>query len=713
MRVLSLLTLLVSCKFLVGQSLLLTSPAGEPIVGAHVFDALSGGVLGATDEAGQWQPAGRCNAPIKIVVSCMGFATVSAELRCDIATELVLQEDHILLNGASVVGSLGPSALRKLSPIRTQVLSGEYLSAFPADDAMEALDFTNGIRETMACGVCGSQDIHINGLEGVYTLVLLDGVPLLGGLASAYALDGLPLSMVQQVELIQGPASVRFGSQSVGGVINVVLQPLANVRPDFRLRQDDHGRLIASATWGSANKRWQWGADGQRFARRIDENGDGMTDAPTIERLVLTVRHAVDRRRFSTLLIRGLAERRFGGDILFTEEHRGTDIRYGENISIVRGEGIWSQAPSLQHPIRVTGGLAAHRQQSTYGLMEFAATEWIMNLEALWNGFEIGPGHHLRGGFSAMWDIYWDETPVNSDMNVLLPALFLEKEGSRGDWSWLAGVRAESPLNGVDSSVPIVAPRLNVKWSPGPRWDMRLNTGKGYRRIHLFTEEHGALDGSRRVEVEGPLRPELSWNANLSAHATWAGKRGVLEVGVNAFATSFTNRLLADYTVDPNVVLYRNIDGRGLTRGLGADASCSTPQGLQITLGTTWLRAEISQAGEVRELEFAPRWTGDATIEQSLRDWTFAIQGQTTGPMRLPPVPGYPDVSIPYALVNAHVGRTFGHHTLRMGLKNATNMRQSAPLIAPENPFSEAFDASRVYGPIEGRRTFVEWRLRF
>ena len=82
---------------------------------------------------------------------------------------------------------------------------------------MESLDFTNGIRETIGCGVCGTNSVQLNGMGGVYSLVLVDGVPMLGGLASAYALDGIPLSMVQQVEVIQGPASARFGSQAVGG----------------------------------------------------------------------------------------------------------------------------------------------------------------------------------------------------------------------------------------------------------------------------------------------------------------------------------------------------------------------------------------------------------------------------------------------------------------------------------------------------------------
>ena len=184
----------------------------------------------------------------EIQVRALGYADKNARITCDGTLQrLALNPMAIELGGATVVGSLSPMSM-KVSPIRTQVFSGASLRDMKVQDLTEALDFTNGIRETVACGVCGTNDLHINGLEGVYTLVLLDGVPLLGGLASAYALDGIPLSMVQQVEVLQGPASARFGSQAVGGVVNVVLSPLTNNQAAAQFRYDSHGRSQTSAS---------------------------------------------------------------------------------------------------------------------------------------------------------------------------------------------------------------------------------------------------------------------------------------------------------------------------------------------------------------------------------------------------------------------------------------------------------------------------------
>ena len=104
---------------------------------------------------------------------------------------------------------------------------------------------------------------------------------------------------------------------------------------------------------------------------------------------------------------------------------------------------------------------------------------------------------------SLLWDVYTDETPASSDMNVWVPAVFGEYAGESGRWSWIHGLRIERPSD----QGTVVAPRVNVKWTPHPAWDMRFNAGRGYRRVHLFTEEHAALDGSREVLLAEGLGP--------------------------------------------------------------------------------------------------------------------------------------------------------------------------------------------------------------
>ena len=727
----ALAIVLMAAPAMLAQCAISVVSSSGPVPGAVVWS--NGSAVGMTDETGAltWEAQSPDLGNFSIQIRAMGFAEKTQTLGCTgIGPEEVVLEDlAVALGGATVIGSMRPMSV-KASPIRTQVISGSSLRALKAQDVAEALDFTNGVRETVACGICGTNDLHINGLEGVYTLVLLDGMPLLGGLASAYALDGIPLSMVQQVEVLQGPASARFGSQAVGGVINVVLAPLAPGQATGLFRLDTHGRAqaSASATFGADDATWQLGLDGLHFTQRIDDNGDGFTDAPTLRRGVATLRHQRrnDQRnlRFTG---RFFAEERFGGALDFEESDRGTSGRYGERIDLLRSEWVFGSQPNQGKGWTVQGGAAYHQQKSTYGLTVFDAEEFTANLDAYHSGWSWREGHRITGGASMLWDRYRDETPVDSDMNVWIPAVFGEYSGQSKDrngqvrWTWIHGLRVEKPSD----RAPVIAPRLNVKWSRA-QWDVRVNAGRGYRRVHLFTEEHAALDGSRTVlQPEGGLDPESSWNGHLSGSKTFGNEHWTGSASLYGFATLFTDRIYADYDSLPDAIVYRNIEGVGLTRGVGSDVGLYG-KGWSFNAGATLLKSEVFErpdAGVWATLQaqaqaqpFAPSWTTTWALGRTHNGWGWNLNAQTVGVMTLPLNEALGDQSDPYALAHASVFKRFGgnaasegQHTLTVGVRNASNAVQRSPLIGTEDPFGEDFDASRVYGPIEQRRFFVEW----
>lgn len=734
---------LLAVPFLAGtQCTINVSSKGVGVPNATLV--VNGNPLGATDIDGTW--SGKwdnvVNTEPSIEVRALGFQSWQGPLSCVNNERHVVSliENTFALGGATVIGSLSAMKLKE-SPIRTQVLAGRSLRDIPADDAAEALDFSNGIRENIACGICGTNDIHVNGLEGVYTLVLIDGVPLLGGLASAYALDGIPLNMIQQVEVIQGPASARFGSQAVGGVINVVLNPLSSGQTSGSISLDSHERMkiSASATLGSNESQWQIGLDAQRFVNRIDDNDDGMTDAPSIERVVATLRHQRStQKRYWRSTLRGFAEKRFGGALAFEEQDRGTENEYGERIDLLRGEWLVGGSPRNMKGITCQGGMSYHDQRSTYGVTVFNAREFTANAEAFHSGWSWKENRRITGGMSLMWDNYTDETPAESDMNILVPAAYIEHTGSsstlpgteRKTFSWIHGLRVEKPSN----ADLILAPRVNFKWSPSMNFDVRLNAGRGYRRVHLFTEEHAALDGSRAVlQPDQGLRPESSWNADLSGSWSTGDDTFTATVSGHLFSTVFSDRIYADYDSLPNAIVYRNIEGYGWNRGVGLDALVSGSSGWTCTAGVTFLRSQLLEQtddswspGEwklAEDIEFAPNFTANLGLNYRWQQWGLNLSGQHVGTMRLP---FYDETtsefSDPFYLVHGSVQRSwsakgsklFGmQNTVTVGLKNVTNTVQNRPIIQAESPFSEDFDASRIYAPIERRRLFVKFAWNF
>jgi outer membrane receptor for ferrienterochelin and colicins len=64
--------------------------------------------------------------------------------------------------------------------------------------------------------------MRINGLEGPYTMMRIDGMPIVSGLFTVYGLIGIPQAMIERGEVIKGPASTFYGAEAVRGLINLI-----------------------------------------------------------------------------------------------------------------------------------------------------------------------------------------------------------------------------------------------------------------------------------------------------------------------------------------------------------------------------------------------------------------------------------------------------------------------------------------------------------
>lgn len=92
---------------------------------------------------------------------------------------------------------------RMESPVAVEVFKPSYFKKNPTPGIFEALQNVNGVRPQLNCNVCNTGDIHINGLEGPYTMVLIDGMPIVSSLSTVYGLSGIPNSLIERVEVVK------------------------------------------------------------------------------------------------------------------------------------------------------------------------------------------------------------------------------------------------------------------------------------------------------------------------------------------------------------------------------------------------------------------------------------------------------------------------------------------------------------------------------
>ena len=112
----------------------------------------------------------------------------------------------------------------KAVPQTVEVITKEDIEQLGATDVYSALRLAANVDVTSA-GMAG-HNVMIRGMSTNHTLILIDGKRFAGEDTSAtqnvYALGRLSLSNIERIEIVRGSASAQYGSDALGGVINII-----------------------------------------------------------------------------------------------------------------------------------------------------------------------------------------------------------------------------------------------------------------------------------------------------------------------------------------------------------------------------------------------------------------------------------------------------------------------------------------------------------
>ena len=217
--------LLLMSTFMVGQTISgkITTENGDEIPYANLY--LKKTKIGtSSNDQGFYELNNITKNSHTLIISSIGYKTKSIKINITsdkkITRNITLSEDDSL-DEIVISGTLRP-VTKSNSPVPIEVYSETFFRKNPTPSIFESLQNVNGVRPQLNCSVCNTGDIHINGLEGPYTFVLIDGMPLVSGLSTVYGLTGIPQALIERVEIVKGPASTLYGSEAVGGIINVI-----------------------------------------------------------------------------------------------------------------------------------------------------------------------------------------------------------------------------------------------------------------------------------------------------------------------------------------------------------------------------------------------------------------------------------------------------------------------------------------------------------
>ena len=708
---------------------------GQPLEGASVI--VTGSNKGTITDA-----SGIFNLDIsgiknpRIIISYLGYKSFIKKLnfkKLNLGNIILKLDDQ--LDEVVISGTLKPVS-RLDSPVPVEVYSQTFFKSNPTPSVFEALEIVNGVRPQLNCNVCSTGDIHINGQEGSYTMILIDGLPIVSGLSTVYGLSGIPQALIDRVEIVKGPASTLYGSEAIGGVINLITKVPENTsKISFDSFVSGWGESNTDLGYRyniSDNSTGLLGINYYNFSNPIDNNEDGFTDLTLQDRISIFNKFRIGKKL--SFASRYVYEDRWGGQTNWSKKNRGGNEVYGESIYTSRFELFGNY--KFNSELSFQFSFNDHSQNSVYGSTIFNANQAITFGQFIWNkslkqnDFLLGLAYrHTR---------YKDDTTAFFNENIHLPGIFIQDEFKINEQNTLLlGLRYD--YNSIHGS--ILTPRLNYKLSNLERSStLRFSLGSGYRVAQVFTEDHAALTGARDIVFLDDLDPERSWNANINYVKKIYLKQGhILDFDASIFRTNFSNKIVPDYDFNPNQIIYDNLNGKSITQGASLNLNILFLNNLRINLGATYIDSFIKKDGLSVIPYLTERFQGVWKIQKNIYSSNLIIDvtGSVIGPMKLPllgELDPRDSFSPTFNIINIQLTKIWKNsYEFYGGIKNLLDFtpaknsiarsfdpfdknvlfNQNGQAVSTEsNPYALTFDPTYVFASNQGIRLFLGFRWK-
>lgn len=145
--------------------------------------------------------------------------TLNLWKQTEVEKTIVVNTEINKINPVSITGSLSPKAATQ-NPYSVEVISQKTIAAMGAQTLNDVLQNQSNIQLSQD-PILGNS-IQLQGLSGQNVKILINGVPMIGRLNGNLDISQIPLNNVERIEVIEGPMSVVYGSDAIGGVVNII-----------------------------------------------------------------------------------------------------------------------------------------------------------------------------------------------------------------------------------------------------------------------------------------------------------------------------------------------------------------------------------------------------------------------------------------------------------------------------------------------------------
>lgn len=444
--------------------------------------------------------------------------------------------------------------------MQTEVIGVSNIEHKNAVNLTEAIDNSPGVRVSNDCSMCGFKRIMLNGLRGDQTTILIDGLPSHTLISGYYAVDAIPTTGVERIEVARGAGASLIAPEAIGGTVNIItLEAQKNgATVDISAGENGYQKIGILGTAVSDDQATRVTLVGQYDKRdQFDADDNYVSETPFMENgsFITNISHDFSDKDNVVFRYANMSSEVFGGPML------GKRFADGKASSIGAVMGRYDNAGSATEDLFQNGDVSDKFTGKAWETAEWvktkrneAALSWLRELSSNWNMRLASTwAEHIQDSFYEGFDYYAKDRMlfvdarfnwIASDSHLITFGVDHRTEKMRSDsfvgasntayvsdsfnydvtafyiqdtWTALESLEIALALrfdqieaDFVDPSKPgteidetLVSPRLDMRWMHSDRWTSRFSTGRGYRApLSFFETDHGILDSGQGFIVD-------------------------------------------------------------------------------------------------------------------------------------------------------------------------------------------------------------------